>query len=111
MPLKRIEFLVLAVLAETPLHGYGIALQIDERTVGRETVRPGSLYRVLDRLQRRGLLEKADRRRVARDEDARRTYYRLTPRGRRAVLDEARLLSGVAARVVARAEDAEAEPA
>ena len=69
--LKRIEFMVLAVLADDPLHGYGIAQQIDHRTGGRERIRPGSLYRVLDRLQRRDLLEKADRRPVSEDDDDR----------------------------------------
>lgn len=110
-PLKRIEFMVLAVLADEPLHGYGIALEIDRRTGGRERVRPGSLYRVLDRLQRRELLDKADRRPVGQDDDERRTYYRITALGRRTVLEEARVLTGVAARVVAGGDDAEAKPA
>jgi DNA-binding PadR family transcriptional regulator len=99
-PLKRIEFMVLAVLSEDLLHGYGIAQQISERTGGHEKVRPGSLYRVLDRLQRRGLLEKAERRPLDEDDDERRSYYRLTRLGRVAVMEEARILSGVAANVV-----------
>ena len=109
--LKRIEFMVLAVLADDALHGYGIAQQIDDRTGGRERIRPGSLYRVLDRLQRRDLLEKTDRRPVSEDDDERRTYYGITPLGRQAVVHEARVLSGVAARIVDAGDDVETEPA
>jgi len=108
--LKRIEFMALAALTEEPLHGYGIALLIDERTGGQERIRPGSLYRVLDRLQRRGLLEKAERRATADGEDERRTYYRLTALGRHAVVREARILSGVAAGVVDPGDGPEVRP-
>jgi len=110
-PLKRIEFLVLAILDEGPLHGYGIALEIQERTGGRTQIRPGSLYRVLDRLQRRGLLERAGRRPVSDNDDERRTDYCLTPLGRGVALEEAEVLSRVASRLVAAADKPRPEPA
>ncbi len=110
-PLKRIEFLVLAILDEGPLHGYGIALEIQERTGGRTHIRPGSLYRVLDRLQRRGLLERAGRRQASDNEDERRTDYRLTPLGRGVALEEAEVMSRVASRLVTAAEKPRPEPA
>ena len=90
--LKRIEFLILAVLQTGPLHGYGIVREISRRTDGGVEVRPGSLYRVLDRLMHRGLLRLAD----SSDQDHdRRTDYRITDAGETAVREEAEILAGV----------------
>lgn len=97
--LKRIEFLVLAVLDDGPRHGYGIAQEIEHRTQGAVSVRPGSLYRVLDRLVRmdfiqmpvEGLSESADRR----------LDYAITARGKAALVSEAMLLSSVVSGVLA----------
>jgi transcriptional regulator len=74
------ELLVLAQLEEGARHGYEIAQRIAVRAVGAISFRPASLYPVLYRLERRGLIagrwvEKAGQRR--------RRYYRLTPDGRR----------------------------
>ena len=91
--LKRVEFLILAVLQTGPLHGYGIVQEISRRTDGGVEVRPGSLYRVLDRLMHRGFLELADARHAS---DDRRTDYRITDAGEVAVRAEAALLVGVA---------------
>ena len=90
--LKRIEFLILAVVQTGPLHGYGIVQEISRRTDGGVEVRPGSLYRVLDRLMHRGLLELADSHNPS---DERRTDYRITDAGKVAVRAEAELLAGV----------------
>ena len=94
-PMRPVEFLVLAVLAERDQHGYGIVRQIERRTGGRVRIAPGNLYRVLDRMLHRGLLAEADRRA---DEDLgteRRRYYAITPPGRKALAEEARLLGDV----------------
>jgi DNA-binding PadR family transcriptional regulator len=99
-PLRQGEFLVLASLQRAPLHGYGISQSVRERTGGRVRLRPGNLYRVLDRLLERGLLELADRRPARDRDDQRRTYYRLTPQGRRALAMEAELLADVALEVI-----------
>ncbi|MFL5371228.1 MAG: PadR family transcriptional regulator [Myxococcales bacterium] len=116
-PLRPGEFLVLASLQRAPLHGYGISQAVRERTYGRVRLRPGNLYRVLDRLLERGLVEPSDRRpaRDRREEralpatgggrrpqhtDERRQYYRLTPQGRRALAQEAELLADVALEVI-----------
>ena len=95
--LKRIEFLILAVLQTGPLHGYGIVQEISRRTDGGVKVRPGSLYRVLDRLMNRGLLELAG---VDPQEEGRRTDYRITDAGEAAVRAEAEILSGLAGPVL-----------
>jgi PadR family transcriptional regulator, regulatory protein PadR len=74
------ELLVLAQLETRARHGYEIARQIDARADGGVSFQAASLYPVLYRLERRGLIagrwvEKAGQRR--------RRYYRLTAAGRR----------------------------
>jgi transcriptional regulator len=74
------ELLVLAQLEERSSHGYDIASQITRRSNGAVSFHAASLYPVLYRLERRGLIagrwvEKAGQRR--------RRYYTLTPTGRR----------------------------
>ncbi len=80
------ELLVLAQLEARSRHGYEIAQQIATRAGGAVSFQAASLYPVLYRLERRGLIagrwvEKAGQRR--------RRYYRLTTEGRR-VLQERR---------------------
>jgi len=98
-PLKPVEFLVLVVLADRPLHGYGIVQEVDARTGGRVRLRPGDVYRVIYRLGERGLLQESGRR-AADDGNERRTYYRITAVGRRVVTAEAEMLTDVAAGLV-----------
>jgi len=97
LPLKPVEFLVLAVLSDGHRHGYGIVQEMKERTSGVVQVRPGDLYRVLYRLSERGLVEDVDRR--AAGADGRRSYYGLTRLGKRVLRAEADLLSGILAQV------------
>ncbi len=59
-PLQIMELLVLSVLLEGPLHGYGLVQALEDRTGGRLRIRPGNLYRILDRLLAAGLLEAAE---------------------------------------------------
>lgn len=91
-PLKPAELFVLAVLRAGPLHGYGLVQEVAARSRGRIQIRPGNLYRVLDRMLDRGLIELYERGSAA---DERRTYYRITQLGRRVAQEEARLLAGV----------------
>ena len=91
-PLKPAELFVLAVLRSGPLHGYGIVQEVAARSRGRIQIRPGNLYRVLDRLLERRLIEVAGQRGEAGD---RRTDYRITPLGRKTAQADARLLAGI----------------
>jgi DNA-binding PadR family transcriptional regulator len=68
--------LVLVSLTDGPKHGY--AIMADVETFGREPLGPGTLYAVLARLERAGLIEPIE------TEDRRRPY-RLTADGARAV--------------------------
>jgi transcriptional regulator len=84
------ELLVLAQLADHPRHGYEIAQHIAARSEGGVTFHAASLYPVLYRLERRGLIagrwvEKAGQRR--------RRYYRLTVEGRRVLAERRKSVS------------------
>jgi DNA-binding PadR family transcriptional regulator len=77
-PLQEPSFLILAALAEEPMHGYGVIQEVTALSEGRVTLRPGTLYGALDRLVEQGLVT-ADREEVV---DGRlRRYYRLTNDG------------------------------
>ena len=49
-----LEMLVLKTLALEPLHGYGIALRIEQISDGAFRVNPGSLLPALSRMERAG---------------------------------------------------------
>ncbi|MGD9792198.1 MAG: PadR family transcriptional regulator [Acidimicrobiia bacterium] len=75
---------LLASLASGPQHGYGLLRDVETLTGGRVSPRVGSLYRVLDSLERDGLIVD-DHEEVV---DGRlRRYYRLSPQGRTELAD------------------------
>jgi len=88
LPLRPVEALVLTMLSSGERHGYGVRQDILEHSGGRIELEAGSLYRYIRRLEADGLIEAAAARRVARDDDPRRIYYRLTPLGRRVLAAE-----------------------
>jgi DNA-binding PadR family transcriptional regulator len=74
---------VLLTLSNGPMHGYGIKLEIEERTQGEVSLGSGTLYQAIQRLEREGLITEAEARE---DSDPRRgRSYRLTPAGRAAL--------------------------
>jgi PadR family transcriptional regulator PadR len=52
----QLEGLILAVLGNGPLHGYAIALELRDRSGGMLDVAEGTLYPVLHKLEREGLI-------------------------------------------------------
>ena len=99
LPLKPVDFLVLLTLSTGERHGYGIVMDISERTGGRIRLVPGNLYSVLRRLGAIGVLKEAIRRPAPDLDDQRRRYYTITPFGREVLAAEAermRELVGVA---------------
>ena len=80
-----LEMLVLKTLALEPMHGYGIALRIEQTSNGVFRVNPGSLFPALTRLERTGRI-KAEWR--ASENNRRAKYYLLTERGRKALKEE-----------------------
>ena len=74
------ELLVLSVLEIQPRHGYDISKLIEVRSGGALSFHVTSLYPLLHRLEREGLIEGKW---VEKAEQRRRRYYCLTPEGRR----------------------------
>ena len=89
LPLKPATFLVLLVLSQEELHGYGIKKEVALRSERRIDLEPGTLYRLMARLVDQGLIEETDRRPVPDQDDERRRYYRITELGREVVSREA----------------------
>ena len=87
LPLRPLELLVLAMLADAPLHGYAIRQAIVEHSGGSIEVEAGNLYRHIRRLHTETLIDVTHR--DGRDsDDERRRYFRLTPLGRRVLSAE-----------------------
>ena len=55
-PLTLVEFEILLSLASGDLHGYAVLQDIDRRTDGALNLRPGTLYRAMNRLLNTGLI-------------------------------------------------------
>jgi DNA-binding PadR family transcriptional regulator len=85
-------FHILLALADRDRHGYGIMLEIAERTNQELRMGPGTLYGTLKRMLESGLVEECDERVDPDLSDERRRYYRITRRGRRAAAAEAERL-------------------
>jgi PadR family transcriptional regulator len=98
MDLRPASYFVLASLLDGPLHGYAISARARELSDGGVRLTAGTLYGALDRMESRGLVE-IDREETV--EGRLRRYYRLSGRGREAVVTEAERLAA-AARVVQR---------
>src|SRR5262245_43221268 len=80
-----LDLLVLRVLACGPMHGYGIATRVHDRTDGDLAIEDAALYQALHRLDRQGLVDAEWR---ASDNNRRARYYTLTPAGRQRLRDE-----------------------
>ncbi len=52
-----IQFLILRVLYEKPMHGYQLLEEIEEKSCGCHKLESGSIYTLLRRMEERGLLE------------------------------------------------------
>ena len=89
-PLAPTVFQILLALADQPLHGYGIMLDVAERSGGKVKLSPGTLYGSIKQMLENGLIEELSAQKGA-DNDRRR-YYRITTDGRRAArLEVARM--------------------
>jgi PadR family transcriptional regulator, regulatory protein PadR len=80
-----LEMLVLKTLALEPLHGYGIALRIEQISGAVFRVNPGSLLPALSRMERAGHVKSEWR---PTENNRRAKYYSLTKTGRAALEDE-----------------------
>lgn len=90
LPLTTVAFEILLAVASQERHGYDIMVSIEERTGGRLSLNPGTLYRAVDRLVREGLLEAAERRLKSGET---RRFFRLSRTGSKVAAAEARRLA------------------
>ena len=81
------EMILLALLEQRERHGYELAKRIQAQSESRLQFHVASLYPMLYRLERKGLVEG---RWVEKAGERRRRYYRLTPAGREALTEQRR---------------------
>lgn len=88
LPLTPVTLNVLLALADEERHGYGIMLEVSDRTGGKMRMGPGTLYSSIKRLVEGGMIEESGERPAPESDDERRRYYRLTDFGRRVLAAE-----------------------
>ncbi|MHC4119783.1 MAG: helix-turn-helix transcriptional regulator [Planctomycetota bacterium] len=106
----NVESLLLAILESGPSYGYAIVKDLNERAEGILQLGEGTIYPVLHRMEDKKLI--AAKWRLA-ENGRRRKYYRLTPKGHRALAagrEQWRVLSAVMAKVVGPAGRLPAQP-
>ena len=91
-----LEMLILKTLALEPMHGYGMALRIEQVSQGVFRVNPGSLLPALARMERVGRVKSEWR---ATENNRRGKYYMLTAMGRRALESETKAWNRQAAEI------------
>ena len=79
------ELLILSLLEDQPRHGYDIGQLIEPRSGGSLRFHIASLYPLLYRLEKRGLIHG---RWVEKPNQRRRRYYRLTPQGQKTLAQQ-----------------------
>jgi len=82
-----LDMLILKTLALEAMHGYGIAVRIEQISKGVFQVNPGSLFPAFRRLQRAGWLKSEWR---DTENNRRAKYYLLTAHGRKQLKGETR---------------------
>jgi DNA-binding PadR family transcriptional regulator len=82
IPLNPRSLMVLLGLADGRAHGYEIKKRAEERGEGRVSLDAGSLYRTLAHFLTEGVIQEVEATLDDLQEDARRRYYELTPKGR-----------------------------
>ena len=102
LPLSPRDFLILLVLADGPLHGWGILKAVEARVGDEVALDPANLYRSIKRLRRDGIVEEAAAANPEGPAEQRRDFG-LTDFGRAVVRAEAARLARLTA--VARAAD------
>ena len=93
LPLSPRDLLVLLVLGDGPLHGYGILKAVEERSRSGVLLDPANLYRTLRRMRRDGWIEEVE----DADPAGRRRVFRITRLGRRVAVAEVARLERVVA--------------
>jgi len=82
-----LDMLILKTLALEPIHGYGIAVRIEQMSKGVFHVNAGSLFVAVERLQRAGMIKSEWK---TTENSRRAKYYALTEQGRKKLNSETR---------------------
>jgi transcriptional regulator len=82
-----LDVLILKAVADQPRHGYDVVRCIESSMAGAVRIEDGSLYPALYRLEKKRLVRGAW---GVSDAGRRARFYRITPAGRRALLDRTR---------------------
>ena len=82
-----LSMLILKTLALEPMHGYGVAVRLEQMSKGTFRINAGSLFVALQRLQREGLIKNKWK---ATENSRRAKYYTLTRQGRKRLDSETR---------------------
>lgn len=102
LPLTPVALNILLALGDEERHGYGIGVEVKERTGGKMRLGPGTLYGSIKRMVDGGLIEESEGRAGGETDDGRggydagrRRYYRLTGFGERVLTAEIARLEDV----------------
>jgi DNA-binding PadR family transcriptional regulator len=97
LPLTPVALNVLLALADGERHGYGIMLEVRQRTGGRVRLGPGTLYGAIKRLKEGGVIEESSEGPDPGEArgDERRRYYRLSGFGGEVLAAEVERLDGL----------------
>jgi len=82
-----LDMFILKSVALEPIHGYGIAIRIEQISKGVFKVNAGSLFVAFQRLQRDGLIKSEWK---ATENSRRAKYYVITEKGRKRLSSETR---------------------
>ncbi len=93
LPLTDVAFEVALALMEGERHGYAIMQQVEQRTEGRVSLHPGTLYRAIGRMVNDGLIEEVAGSRRTPPDNRKRRFYRLTSAGKAVAAENARRLA------------------
>jgi DNA-binding PadR family transcriptional regulator len=96
-----LRFVVLALLAEQPRHGYELIRELEERTGGAYRPSPGVIYPTLSLLEDEGFVRQAGA-------ETGRKLYEVTDAGREALAGNRRIVDAVFARMAEAAEGSSA---
>jgi PadR family transcriptional regulator, regulatory protein PadR len=80
-----LDMLILKTLALQSMHGWGVAVRIEQISRGVFRVNAGSLFVALQRLQRAGLIKNEWK---ATENNRRAKYYTVTEQGRKKLISE-----------------------
>ena len=95
LPLPPADLQLLLAVRDEALHGYAMMKAVEVQSGGALSVELGSLYRMIQRLERDGLIEEARVASAVSNPGRDRRYYRITMLGRQVVKAELERLKAV----------------